>query len=69
MTYYQATVVRYQSMTSDQKEQAVAAHVEALVQLGWRWEGRGLVPTIGPSNDTNGPRNNALSNLTVDSVH
>ena len=35
-------------MTSDQKEQAVAAHVEALFQLGWRWEGRGLVPTIGP---------------------
>ncbi len=35
-------------MTSDQKEQAVAAHVEALVRLGWRWEGRGLVPTIGP---------------------
>ena len=34
-------------MTNDQREQAIAAHVEALVQLGWRWEGRGLVPTIG----------------------
>ena len=33
-------------MTGDQKEHAVASHVEALVQLGWRWEGRGLVPTI-----------------------
>ena len=48
MTYYQATVERHQAMTTDQKEQAVAAHVEALFQLGWRWEGRGLVPTIGP---------------------
>ena len=35
-------------MTNDQKEQAVAAHVGALVRLGWKWEGRGLVPTIGP---------------------
>lgn len=33
-------------MTGDQKEHAVTSHVEALVQLGWRWEGRGLVPTI-----------------------
>ena len=46
--FYHSTVVRYQAMTSDQKEQAVAAHVEALVSMGWRWEGRGLVPTIGP---------------------
>ena len=45
MTYYQATVERHQAMTSDQKEQAVATHVEALVALGWRWEGRGLIPT------------------------
>ena len=48
MLYYHSTVVRHQAMTSDQKEQAVAAHVEALFRLGWRWEGRGLVPTIGP---------------------
>ena len=33
-------------MTLDQMELAVASHVEALVQLGWRWEGRGLVPTV-----------------------
>jgi hypothetical protein len=33
-------------MTADQREAAVAAHVEALHSLGWRWEGRGLVPTI-----------------------
>ena len=33
-------------MTTDQREAAVAAHVEALHSLGWRWEGRGLVPTI-----------------------
>jgi hypothetical protein len=33
-------------MTSDQREAAVASHVEALYALGWRWEGRGLVPTI-----------------------
>jgi hypothetical protein len=28
-------------------ESKVAAHVEELVRLGWRWEGRGLVPTAG----------------------
>lgn len=69
MYHHHSTVVRYQSMTSDQKEQAVAAHVEALFRLGWRWEGRGLVPTIGPSNVTESTRNNALSGLTVDNVH
>lgn len=47
MTYHHSTVARYQAMTSDQREQAVAAHVEALFELGWHWEGRGLVPTIG----------------------
>jgi hypothetical protein len=26
------------------REQLIAQHVEALVGLGWRWEGRGLVP-------------------------
>ena len=45
MFIIQSTVARYQAMTSDQQEQAVAAHVEALVSLGWRWEGRGLIPT------------------------
>ena len=25
-------------------EQQIAQHVEALIGLGWRWEGRGLVP-------------------------
>ncbi len=45
MHYCQTTVERHQAMTSDQKEQAVATHVEALVALGWRWEGRGLIPT------------------------
>ena len=24
----------------------IAHHVEALIDLGWRWEGRGLVPTL-----------------------
>ena len=28
-------------------ESQVATHVEELVRLGWRWEGRGLVPTTG----------------------
>ena len=45
MLYHHSTVARHQAMTGDQKEQAVAAHVEALVSLGWRWEGRGLIPT------------------------
>ena len=27
-------------------ETLVAHHVEALIDLGWRWEGRGLVPTL-----------------------
>lgn len=46
MLYNHSTVAQYQAMTSDQREAAVAAHVEALHSLGWRWEGRGLVPTI-----------------------
>ena len=46
MLYNHSTVARYQAMTSDQREAAAAAHVEALHSLGWRWEGRGLVPTI-----------------------
>ena len=37
-------------------EQKVATHVEELVKLGWKWEGRGLVPSI-----------NAWSVLNVDS--
>lgn len=45
MPYNHSTVARYQAMTIDQKEQAIAAHVEALVAMGWRWEGRGLIPT------------------------
>lgn len=28
-------------------ERKVAAHVEELISLGWRWEGRGLVPSVG----------------------
>ena len=53
-------------MTSDQKEQAVAAHVEALVSMGWRWEGRGLVPTYqaealhGPDGARSGTLNGKL---------
>lgn len=27
-----------------QLERATARHVEALIMLGWRWEGRGLAP-------------------------
>ncbi len=26
-------------------EEIAALHVEALVSLGWRWEGRGLIPS------------------------
>jgi len=28
-------------------ERKVAVHVEELISLGWRWEGRGLVPSVG----------------------
>ena len=28
-------------------ERKVATHVEELISLGWKWEGRGLVPTVG----------------------
>ena len=28
-------------------ERKVAGHVEQLISLGWRWEGRGLVPSVG----------------------
>ena len=47
LNVYHSTVERYQAVTNDHEEKAVAAHVEALIELGWRWEGRGLVPTIG----------------------
>lgn len=33
-------------------ETLVAHHVEALIGLGWRWEGRGLVPTFSGQNVT-----------------
>ena len=31
-------------------EALIAHHVEALSGLGWRWEGRGLVPTLRAKN-------------------
>lgn len=31
------------------RDELIAKHVEALVGLGWRWEGRGLVPTWIPA--------------------
>jgi hypothetical protein len=31
-------------------ETLIAHHVEALIGLGWRWEGRGLVPTLRGKN-------------------
>ena len=34
-------------------ERKVATHVEELISLGWRWEGRGLVPTVGAWNVSN----------------
>ena len=33
-------------------ETLIAHHVEALIGLGWRWEGRGLVPTLCASKVT-----------------
>ena len=27
-------------------ERKVATHVEELIALGWKWEGRGLVPSV-----------------------
>lgn len=33
-------------------ETLVAHHVEALIGLGWRWEGRGLVPSFDAKNLT-----------------
>ena len=34
------------------KDLEIAQHVEALIGLGWRWEGRGLVPGWQPQNMT-----------------
>jgi len=31
------------------RDAIVARHVEALVSLGWRWEGRGLIPCWLPA--------------------
>ena len=55
-------------MTSEQRELAVASHVEALVLLGWRWEGRGLVPTIKPGvmhGSVNDPKSADLREMTA----
>jgi len=30
------------------RDAVIAEHVEALIGLGWRWEGRGLIPTWLP---------------------
>ena len=38
--------------TSENWETAVAAHVEALVALGWHWEGRYLAPRYDASRET-----------------
>ena len=46
MLYNHSTVAVSQAMPEQQREATIAAHVEALVAMGWRWEGRGLVPTI-----------------------
>ena len=37
-----------QRMTQEQWEALVASHVEALIELGWHWEGRGLMPGWEP---------------------
>lgn len=56
-------------MTNEQREQAIAAHVEALVQLGWRWEGRGLIPTIGATADPASIKKHNNISSCVDTVH
>lgn len=38
--------------TNESWETAVAAHVEALVALGWHWEGRYLAPRYDASRET-----------------
>ena len=43
-----ACVDRDQRMTQEQWEALVASHVEALIELGWHWEGRGLMPGWEP---------------------
>ena len=34
------------------RDDLIAHHVEALVGLGWRWEGRGLIPGWNTQNVT-----------------
>lgn len=41
-------VVTDQQLTQRDWEAQVAHHVEALVELGWRWQGRALAPGWGP---------------------
>ena len=31
------------------RDALIAQHVEALIGLGWRWEGRGLIPAWLPA--------------------
>lgn len=37
-----------QQMTQEEWEATVAFHVQSLVALGWRWEGRGIIPGWEP---------------------
>ena len=44
-----APVIR-ESSVCPEWEREVSVHVEALKRLGWRWEGRGLTPTLNAWN-------------------
>lgn len=41
-------------------EDLIAHHVEALIALGWRWEGRGLAPSWGAKPLPNGQHQQLL---------
>ena len=42
-------------------ETLIAHHVEALIGLGWRWEGRGLMPTLNTAKQLTAEQHATLS--------
>lgn len=41
---YVLILINHDQLRTMDTETLIAHHVEALIGLGWRWEGRGLIP-------------------------
>jgi hypothetical protein len=50
-------------------ETLIAHHVEALIGLGWRWEGRGLIPTLQTAKQLTAEHQQKLSQELINQPH